>query len=240
MDKNKSKIEKVVLIILVIVVLIIIVMMFIVGKKIKILKDLDNKVSSLEDNNNNIYMKTTVTTMVSKIEGNISTSESFIKDDVCKVSLERKNADGSNYNLVQMIYPEERKLFIDNNGTKTLNLYKEKVPIRNSHIKEDMESSYVALPNYAIGHTFLQILFLSIEDVTMDEKECYKIECKNATTRKVCWIEKETGLGVMSISYNKINGIEYESELSKKEVVFGTVTDEDLIEPDMSQYTIQE
>ena len=63
---------------------------------------------------------------------------------------------------------------------------------------------------------------------------------KNATTRKVCWIEKETGLGVMSISYNKINGIEYESELSKKEVVFGTVTDEDLIEPDMSQYTIQE
>ncbi len=220
MDKNKSKIGKVVLIILVIVVLIIIVMMFIVGKKIKILKDLDNKVSSLEDNNNNIYMKTTVTTMVSKIEGNISTSESFIKDDVCKVSLERKNADGSNYNLVQMIYPEERKLFIDNNGTKTLNLYKEKVPIRNSHIKEDMESSYVALPNYAIGHTFLQILFLSIEDVTMDEKECYKIECKNATTRKVCWIEKETGLGVMSISYNKINGIEYESELSKKEVVF--------------------
>ncbi len=98
----------------------------------------------------------------------------------------------------------------------------------------------MALPNYAIGHTFLQILFLSIEDVTMDEKECYKIECKNATTRKVCWIEKETGLGVMSISYNKINGIEYESELSKKEVVFETVTDEDLIEPDMSQYTIQE
>ena len=39
MDKNKSKIGKVVLIILVIVVLIIIVMMFIVGKKIKILKE---------------------------------------------------------------------------------------------------------------------------------------------------------------------------------------------------------
>ena len=61
MDKNKSKIGKVVLIILVIVVLIIIVMMFIVGKKIKILKDLDNKVSSLEDNNNNIYINNILT-----------------------------------------------------------------------------------------------------------------------------------------------------------------------------------
>lgn len=248
--ENVTKI--ILLILFIIILLMIVVLAVIIGKKAMILKDLDEKVSFLEDTNNNIYIKSSVTTMASKNEGDVSIAECFIKDNTDKISNKTIKSDGTEQSFIQIRYPEERKVFIDNGGYKILHIYKEKLPVRTSHMEDGMESSYSVLTNSATcgSYNLKELLFLSIEEFNIGGKDCYKIEEKigrsliteedeKATTRNISWIEKETGLLVQSITYNTINGVEHEQSVVTREVKFGIVTDEDLVEPDISEYELQ-
>ena len=229
MEKKKMKLWKKILIIIAILLIIFII---IVSRKVLILNSLNDKISKYE-NSTNAYSKVTTNLEDSKLEQ----MESFLKDDVIKTIAKFKNADNLDSTVIQFEYPDVMKTYIEDGDKKTFSSYKNEVIERNIII------------NYASYNNIFELIYNSIVSRiytdTLDEKECYVIEStansnflygEDVINVKV-YIEKDTGLCLKMVEvYDKNNEIkEYET---LREYKFDSITDEDMKEPDISEYTI--
>lgn len=238
------KLWKKILIILLIVVAIFAIFIL---RKMFILISLDNKVSELENTKDNIYVKV-ISERDDIYKSNVS--EVYIKDNTNKSTNTIERLDGGKIELVQITYPNERKLFMNNGTIKTLNVYQEKAPIRGTDIKlnEENQASYSALVNLTdiddLGARIVTSIMTKVNQIELDGRECYRLSGKYGTTflyepdtkMVYAYIEKETGLLVKLVELMN-DGKEY---ITTYEYKFDIVTDEDLKEPDVSEYKVQE
>ena len=240
-EKKKMKLWKKVLIIIAIILLIFIA---IVLRKFIILADIDSKVSEYENNNGNIYSKIISTNSEYTIQ-----TEYYIKDDIIKYVLEKTDKNGEKTKLTQITYPHERKLYAENANKKVMRVYKEEAPVRGSHIETEAPATISTIVNFgysmSIPERIINSICTRIKSTEIDGKDCYELYgilgsnyLVSKGTKIKAYAEKETGLPVKYIEYDKNNNqnvittTEYEYE-------FNCVTDEDLIEPDESQYELQ-
>lgn len=231
------------------IILLIVVVIFVIFtlRKMFILISLDNRVSTLENTKDNIHVKV-VSERDDIYKSNVSGV--YIKDDINKSINTIERLDGEKIELVQITYPNERKLFMNNGTKKTLNVYQEKAPIRGSDIEltEENQASYSVLVNLAstdnLRARIVTSIMTKVNKVELDGRECYKLSGKYGTTfmyepdtkMVYAYIEKETGLLLKLVELMN-DGKEY---ITTYEYKFDIVTDEDLKEPDASEYRLEE
>lgn len=246
MKKSESKI-KILKCILLVIAIILCILLAIVVRRTIILSKIDKKVSELENNNNNFYIKT------SYIDRRNYTSviRRYIKGDVSKLVIEKTTAEGNNAKIIEITYPEERKLFTEVNDSKVMNVYKEKTAVRGAHIEKGTESSYTTFsnPGYStsINDLIVNAIVTSIKTVKMDGKDCYELSSKmntnflydDNTTKFLIYVEKETCLTLKIVEEVNVNG-EIKQVVKDFEYQFNQVTDEEISEPDNSEYKMQE
>lgn len=241
MEKKKTKLWKIILLILVIVLLAI---SIITIRKVLILSDLDKKVTDYENNNNNIYIKTTF-----NFNDYNSQMERFIKDDVDKVILEKTDSSGIKSKIIQITYPNERKFYTEFKDNKILHIYSEKAPTRGAHIEGSATVTYSSIMNFtysiSLPERILNSLVTKIKTTEVDGIKCYELSSlcssnyiydENAT-KLLVYINKDTGLPIKAIEKIKESGTLKEN-ITTYEYKFNVVTDDDLKEPDNSEYTL--
>ena len=228
--------------ILIILLALILIGICLIGRKVIILSKLDKHVSDLEDAKDNIYMKiNNVVDSTKEIE-----TELFIKGDIEKAI----NVVKETTKRIQIVYPTERKVFIEAEGNKALSIYKETSAKRTTDVNA-AQTTHTVLPNYAHSMSIIErvitALNTNIKSTSIDGKECYELSGLHSpiflyqenTKSMSLYLEKDTGLPIKLVENIEENGIEKE-KLVEYEIKFDVVTDEDLKEPDISEYTIQE
>lgn len=246
MEKTKSK-TKCLKILLLVIAIIVCIFIAIVTRRTIILSEIDKKVTELENNSNNFYMKTTFID-----EKNYTASiERYIKDDVSKLVMEKTTPDGKNAKITEITYPEKRKMFTEVNGVKVMHEYNEKTAIRGAHIEKQTESSYTTISNPAYSMSksemIINAIVTSIKTKKIDGKDYYILSSKmntnffynTNTTKMTIYVEKDTGLTTKIVEEVNENG-EIKEIYKDFEYKFNNVTDEDISEPDNSEYKMQE
>lgn len=239
MENKKMKLWKKILIIVAIIVLIFII---VISRKAIILNNIDNKVSNLENSNDNIYAE--IVTDKYKVK-------KYIKNEIEKIVLESKDENEEISKIIQITYPDKRKVFTEKDGTKTMNIYEETAPVRGAHIEENTNASYTAITNFAysisLPENILNSIFTSINSVELNGKECYELTSKynsnfiysQNTKQMKAYVEKDTGLPLKLIEVVNENGENIEKVTTYK-YEFNIVTDDDIKEPDSQEYIMQE
>lgn len=197
-------------------------------RKFMIIKDLQNKVAKCEAKEN-IY---------SKVVSESAEVEKFIKDDVEKIVMKKRN---NAVTIIQVIEPHERRFYTIAGEQKILHKYKEE--------KNPLSSKVVSFVDTT---TWLETLRDSVVSKIYTEKiegkDCYVIDSlKNtnaiyssgAISLKI-YLNKETGLAVKAIETVKNEDGTIEEWVTTYEQKFDVVTDNDMKEPDTSEFTIQE
>lgn len=228
-EKEGIDMKKKVLVMILIVLMITIVIFSInTVRKMMIIKDLQNKVAEGEAKEN-IY---------TKVVGDNAEAEKFIKDGVQKDVIKKKD---NTVTLIQVTEEHERRFYTIVGEQKTLHLY-----------KEEKNSSGAKLVSFVDTVTFRELLHDSIvskiytEEV--DGQECYVIDSlKNtnaiysdgAVSLKM-YLSKDTGLAVRVVETVKKGDGTIEDSVTTYVQKFDVVMDEDMKEPDRSEFTIQE
>lgn len=205
-----------------------------VGRKVVILAKLDDSVSNLQETKNNFYMKTISTGN----PYNESESELFVKDTVEKMVVTRTIPETRK--MIQIIYPTERKLYVESGEEKVYTVFNEVLQGEIKYIINFADS-------YSFMNRFFNALVSSIKSVEIDGKECYEISSMHSpnfiysenSVGMSAYVEKDTGLPVRLLETIEENGTTKEYIIDY-EVKFDCVTDEDIAEPDVSQYTLNE
>ena len=127
--------KKIIKIFLFVIMLLVLVFIIFTTRKAIILADIDSKVSNLENTKKNIYLKMDSTTGEYTLE-----TERFIKEDIDKLILKRKNKDGTETNIIQYDTTERHRVYNRKDGSITLvtdTVYGgiSPKPVRGSHIK---------------------------------------------------------------------------------------------------------
>lgn len=178
-------------------------------------------------------------------------TERFIKDDIDKVILKRKNKDGTETKIIQYDNAERHRVYTkkDGNINMTTDTVYEGIspkPVRGSHIKvpEGVTpfASYTVIPNVGYSNSLLEriinSILTSLKTVKIDGKEFYEISGKyssstlySVNTEKISvYVEKETGLTIKKVEIINENGQKVEN-ITTFEYKFDSVTDEDVKEP---------
>lgn len=243
MEKKKVKIWKILLATILVILFIFII---IISRKASILYKIDRKVREYEDNNSNIYIKTNF-----DFYEHTSKIEKFIKDDIDKTVLEKTDLEGNKTKIIQIIYPNERKLYTENKDNKIMHVYEEKAPVRGYDIERTVESSYTAIGNAGYSSNFFETIFNSIVTkirlVEIDGRKCYELSSlwstnymyQSNTNKLLIYVDKDTGLTVKRIEQIIEDG-NIKENITTCEYKFNEVTDEDIKEPDALEYKIQE
>lgn len=222
--KDNKKIVRGIIVVLGIIV--ILYLLFIMRNSI-ILNVLHNKNMSYE-NNNNIYKKV----VSEQADGRVMEAEVFYKDGTDKTIL---SYNGENV-AIQIDNADTHKFFSIKNKRATIQ--NNQGLVTKTQIPDFTETYYGFWGIFVNGATNL------ITSANVNGVECYKItgplesiiasaEIKGFPS---VYIEKETGLPVkceQTLKDGRVITTTYEFE-------FGVVTDEDLSEPDLSEYEIEE
>ena len=222
--KNKKAI-----IISIIVLIILAILLGIVGRKIYIIKDINNKVSKYEENTN-VYVKSYSDSeeIASKY------TEKYRLDDMYREKMKRRNEESY---LDTFIDGNEIKMYMDSPDAKVLT--KKENDGKNKNFLN-------LIPNYYKYENFKELLsnsiHTSIKSEKINGKDCYILSgIKNPNllveegTKKIeVYVEKETGLTVMVKTYKENSVIQENYEYK-----FGSLTEKDLEQPDESKYEIK-
>ena len=232
MEKKKMKLWKKVLLVILVVLLVFIIM---TARKMIILASLDDKVSEYQ-NSKNIYSRTVLNNDKLKSQ----TVEVYVKDDVMKQVIKTEKLDGTANRIIQITYPDERKFYTESETSKEMRSYKE----NNSGLSKG------AIVNFAETYTLFEKLANSItaniKTEMVDGKECYVISSlynsnilyDQGTEKMLIYLEKDTGLAVKRIAIVNKDGNKNEY-ITNYEYKFNSVTDNDIAEPDISEYEIK-
>lgn len=240
MENKKIKWWKKILIIILIILLIFIISIL---RKTIILSNIDNKVSNLENSNNNIY---------AEISSEDYKLKKYIKNDVEKLVIERTDENGEFSKIIQYTYPDQRKVYTEKEGIKEMNIYNEVASVRGSHIENSgVASSYTSIINFAynsnIFEKIVDSIVTNIKSVEIEGKKCYELTSKynsnfiysENTEEMKSYIEKDSGVPIKLIEIINNNGENIEKVTTYK-YQFNIVTDEDIKEPNSQEYKMQE
>ncbi len=235
MEKKKIKIWKIVLIIVGIILLIFLVK---TTRNMIILKKIDNAVSKYQ-NSNNVHI-----TSYTYYGDSLNITESYKKDDKYLVKV---NADSKDHKrrLINYCDGEKVNTYIESDS--------DKIAILNSNALP----SAGQVANYAENNSLWEFLVMSfctsIKSEVCNGKDCYKLS--NLLSSSVfivsndedfsksdfsIYIDKETGLLVRQFNGTSGEGKDKINTVNDMKYEFDTVTDADIVEPDISEYTIQE
>ena len=194
------------------------------GRKMVIIKSLEDKFQVYEQQANNVYIKA-----LEYDDSNLQlTYENYYKDNMTKYVLTNLEAD---IKVTQYVYPNEIKEFIEEPEGKRLNIE----PRKNAELPALMNYFY----NDSLIGTFFMSMDYKITTGDVNGKECYVFSRKyvKPETKIDIYIEKDTGLVLQSAQIEPTKG---DIDLTQYEYSFGTVTDEDIQEPDVTEYTLIE
>ena len=226
-----KKIAKVIFLIIAIIVIIGIIIML---RKISIIINIQKKVLDYESKDNN-YCK--------MIRNDENITEIFIKDDVVKYVYTSKS--NTEKKVIDIRYQNEYKSFTQENGKKTMTTY---YPVNCKEIHNGIEN-YNIIKDFEYGFTakrIVSILFAKIESVELEGIACYKISYNIYNNEFIeenidIYYDKEKGLPLKKIRNvnNKRAEMNYTDTLIY-EYQPKIVTDEDMKEPNPSEYEIVE
>lgn len=194
------------------------------GRKMVIIESLGDKFEVYEQQSDNVHIKELVYN-----DSNLQfIHENYYKDnDLRKYVLTNPEAD---IKVTQYFYQNEIKQFIEEPEGKRL-------------IIESRENNIEAptLMNYFYIDSLINRFFMSMDyKITTGEvngKECYVFTKEYANPEKIeIYIEKDTGLVLQDVQIESTEEV-YRTQY---EYSFGTVTDEDMQEPDATQYRLTE
>ena len=224
---KKMKILKTVLI------LIVLIFIAIVGRNMIIFSRLQNKISKYSESTN-YYVKT----LTYEGETNM-TVQCYVKGDKYLLNMTRRNEEGAITKLTNYF-----------NGT-TSNTYMESGNEKIALLNSNGLPSKTSVVNYIDTNNFWQLLLMSVfssaKSVECNGRDCYYIgksfspNILFAEGKNGVYIDKETGLPIRAFNGTVVNNngdifdiiVDYKYE-------FNTVTEEDLKEPNIQEYVIQE
>lgn len=220
-----------------IILIIVIIFVFVIGRKILIISSLSNK--ALESkNSNNYYVR------YSQYDGDsINIIETYKKDDTQLTNsyyYNYKNFD--NYNKWTE-YKDGDKIttYLENSDGEKLAF-----PNSSEALLPPMLASYSHVYMDNIGVLLKNSIFSSVRTVNCNGIECYYFSNFQTSSMAVSnvgygtYIDKKTGLPIR-ISGGTISTDNYTRDLIVEfDYKFDTVTDEDVKQPDITQYEIQE
>ena len=196
------------------------------GRKMVIIESLEDKFEVYEQQSDNVYIKALMYN-----DSNLQfTYENYYKDDdLKKYVMTNPEAD---IKVTQYFYQNEIKQFIEEPEGKRL-------------IIEPKENNIGVPPlmNYFYIDSLISRFFVSMDykiaTGDVNGKECYVFSRTYAKpeTKMDIYIEKDTGLVLQSAQIGPTEG---DIVLTQYEYSFGTVTDEDIQEPDATEYTLIE
>lgn len=219
---NKLKILKMILLV------ILIVFVGVIGYKFVVIKSMQGKMENYKD------IKNFHITRTSYGFDTIVVQETFQKDDDFLLKV---RSIGENI--------EKREIISMKNGHSYITSGDEKVAFMNNTQISAPEKVYNLLETENFGELIVGIFGSHISSVKCNDKDCYKIE--NFKTENIVfpeqgfcvYIDKETGLIVRveeGTRDNETGG--FYTQVSDYKYEFNTVTEDDLKEPDISQYKI--
>lgn len=229
----------------IIILIIFIVFVINTGRKIYIITDLNNKAEEYTSSTNYHRVIYTID------KGNYRKTEIFSLDDKKKIITTYMTDYGEKQ--VTTAYATKIENVTPNaNSNPPSESYKQNVYIETETEKTailDLEGEIMVDPQGAfwgldnIGQLIVCAITTSIDKTTFDGEECYYVTgSPNILSNSTMYVNKDTGLLISAMasevevvdgSIQRIPGAEYEFE-------FGTVTEEDFTEPDISEYTIKE
>ena len=218
---NKKKVLK---IILLIVLIVIVIFLAITIRKMIIISNLNNKISKYI-NSNNRYEKI--------VNNSECTTEFYLKDENALMIYTSKEKDtGKNRKLMQYTKGDKVNTYIDVEDSKIamLGASKDEVPSQIIIMGFDYENN--------LWNLFKLAVMSKIKTAKYEGKDCYFVQSLIADN---AYIQKETGL---TLKAN--NGYSVKEDGTEEAIVaeyyyeFGNVDDSIFVEPDISQYKIQE
>lgn len=227
MEKKKVKYGKIILIAICLMAIILLIM---TSRKMIIIKNLQSKISKY------INTKNYHITMYNYEREELQIFDTYKKDERSLV-------------VFKVLDNEQKKKLVnysDKNQTNTyIEINQEKIAILNN--KEEVFSPVqISTPLYA-NNVFELIAISIVADIETEEcngKECYKIKYPNFIYNKevnnTFYLEKETGLLIRAFEGTSEKDGEIVNLIIDYKYEFDTVTDEQLQEPDVTQYKIQE
>ncbi len=232
MEKKKIGLWKIILVIVLVVVLI---FLIVTESKMAIFKSINTKVEEYEAREN-IYVKITIN--VGRQDERYF--EVFKKDGIVKDVANTKTSTGEKYIMTQITYPDSpRKNLYEIGEKKTYRI------ATNDFIANGSQISNKIIFNIADANNEFEKIVNSIgakiTSAYVGNKECWCISTLSntnlvygqGTNQMDIYVEKETGLPVQRITV--VNGEEY---ITTYEIKFDTVTDEEIAEPDISEYEL--
>lgn len=215
------------------VILIIVLVMFAIYsysvlRKMVIISELQAKLDKYQTESN-VYKK------VSSDDSSLKSYERYYKDGVNKEVMSHKESGAV---ITQYTYLDKRKTFWN---TPTGNIY--------SVYNETTENrDYPVFIDYLTNGTVLELFLIGKNKITTEDlngKKCYVITGKDIpnimidsnATKTMVYIEKDTGIILQVTSVIEEDGSKKEKSI-KYDYNIGTVTDEDMKEPDTKDYKL--
>ncbi len=220
--------KKIVIILLIVLIIALVIFIGNTTRKIIIIKDLQNKVAEYEKKEN-IYVK---------VDGSSAIAEKFIKDGIEKDIMKKKD---NTVTMIQMIKEHERRMYTIAGEQKNLTISKEE--------KNDLASKVISFVNTVTWKDLIHDSIVSkIYTEKVGEYECYVIDSmkntnaiySDGTMSLKMYLNKETGLAVKVIETIKDENGSIKENITTYIQKFDVVIDEDMIEPNIQEFTIQE
>lgn len=214
--------KKVIKIVLLVVFILLAIFLGIIIRRMIIISDISNNVSKYKDNNNHYEKIVTDYNGESK-----TTSEYYCKGENAVMIVETTtNKSNETKKLTQYFKGETSNTYFDVGTTKLAVLNSNGVPSKMEIWAIDYNNSFWNL--------FYLALITPIKTIEYNGKECYFLD---SAELRHSYIEKETGLVLKAIDGKSESE---PSSISEYKYNFENVDDSIFIEPDISQYTIQE
>lgn len=214
--------KKIIKIVLLVVFIILVIFLGIIIRRMIIISDISNKVSQYK-NNNNHYEK-----IITDYNGESkTTSEYYCKGENAVMIVETTTKQSNEIKkLTQYFKGETSNSYFDVGTTKLAVLNSNGVPSKIEIWGIDYNNS--------LWNLFYLALITPINTIEYNGKECYFLD---SAELRHSYIEKETGLVLKAIDGKSKNE---PSSISEYEYNFDNVDDSIFVEPDISEYTIQE
>ncbi len=214
--KNK-KIKKILKITALIVLVIIILVLIHTIRNFVIIKEIQNNASKYLASTN-YHIKSVAT----EEDGVIVTANYYEKDNKQTMIMER-NMNGKIAKMSMYNNGERTNIYYDNEEEKTVQLDAEVALWFEIFDCLETENDW---------QTFIMSITTKISKTQYNEKECYIVNLSmNGNEKNEYYIEKDTGL------YVKAN---IAGQIAEREYEFNNVSDEVFVEPDVSEYRVQE
>lgn len=202
------------------------------GRNMVIIASLKDKAEISNQKSDNMYTKISHYSSIASP----MTFEYYCKDGIVKSIITTSGLGATT--TTEYMYPDQSRVFTDGPDGKTLTIW------------NSIEDGYVSpIPTDLYYNSIKDLFSISmkskIETIKLDGKECYVISNTFDTeeTKIEYYVDKDTGLWLKTIQRGLVqeqSQSTYRATVIEYEYSFGTVTDEDMQEPDATEYTLIE